>query len=149
MRCPQCYKERNRCPYCEESFPAGSQKDRMPRLFFAELIVQNTNTGEIVLIPLRKDEVIIGRAEKDSKTDKNPDIDLALLDPRGFISRQHLRIFKAGEQFFIEDLGSANLSFLAKRHRDIKLEPNEPYPLQHGDNLRFATLSAKFIYQSF
>ncbi|MCA9098159.1 MAG: FHA domain-containing protein, partial [Planctomycetaceae bacterium] len=58
----------------------------------------------VVLLPsgsqtysLEKDEVFLGRL---------PECDIVL--DSNMVSRKHARVFKVGEEYFIEDLGSGN-----------------------------------------
>lgn len=51
------------------------------------------------------DEAIIGR---------NPDCDIFIQDPFGFLSRYHARIFRKGNKIFIEDNRSLNGTFIGR-----------------------------------
>jgi len=59
------------------------------------LAIQGLPRGEV--LPLEKETTILGR---------HPDCDIVL--DAGAISRQHARILRAGEEFYVEDLGSRN-----------------------------------------
>ncbi len=50
----------------------------------------------------------------------------------GGVSRRHARIHKQKTQYFIEDLGSANGTFLNGQ----RLTPYLPHPLHDGDELQ-------------
>jgi FHA domain-containing protein len=90
--------------------------------------------------PLPADnEITIGRV--DPHRGIRPDIDLSKYDPASRISRRHARITSRGGQFYIEDLGSANGSFVNGRTR---LKPQEPYPLVNGDVLKIGETTLKF-----
>ena len=90
--------------------------------------------------PLPADnEITIGRV--DPHRGIRPDIDLSKFDPASRISRRHARITSRGGQFYIEDLGSANGTFVNGRTR---LKPQEPYPLVNGDVLKFGETTLKF-----
>jgi hypothetical protein len=90
--------------------------------------------------PLPADnEITIGRV--DPHRGIRPDIDLSKFDPASRISRRHARITSRGGQFYVEDLGSANGTFVNGRTR---LKPQEPYPLVNGDVLKFGETTLKF-----
>jgi FHA domain len=90
--------------------------------------------------PLPADnEITIGRV--DPHRGIRPDIDLSKFDPASRISRRHARITSRGGQFYIEDLGSANGTFVNGRTR---LKPQEPYPLVNGDVLKIGETTLKF-----
>jgi FHA domain len=90
--------------------------------------------------PLPADnEITIGRV--DPHRGIRPDIDLSKFDPASRISRRHARITSRGGQFYVEDLGSANGSFVNGR---TKLNPQEPYPLVNGDVIKFGETTLKF-----
>jgi FHA domain len=90
--------------------------------------------------PLPADnEITIGRV--DPHRGIRPDIDLSKFDPASRISRRHARITSRGGQFYIEDLGSANGTFVNGRTR---LKPQEPYPLVNGDVVKIGETTLKF-----
>jgi FHA domain-containing protein len=90
--------------------------------------------------PLPADnEITVGRV--DPHRGIRPDIDLSKFDPASRISRRHARITSRGGQFYIEDLGSANGTFVNGRTR---LKPQEPYPLVNGDVIKFGETTLKF-----
>ena len=90
--------------------------------------------------PLPADnEITIGRV--DPHRGIRPDIDLSKYDPASLISRRHARITSRGGQFYIEDLGSANGSFV---NGPTRLKPQEPYPLVNGDVLKIGETTLKF-----
>jgi FHA domain len=90
--------------------------------------------------PLPADnEITIGRV--DPHRGIRPDIDLSKFDPASRISRRHARITSRGGQFYIEDLGSANGTFVNGR---TQLKPQEPYPLVNGDVLKIGETTLKF-----
>lgn len=56
------------------------------------------------------------------------------------VSRQHARIVRRGDNFFIEDLNSTNGTVL----RGLKLRPWIPYPLHDGDEIGVCTTRLRF-----
>ena len=78
--------------------------------------------GEDFEIPLVDESTLIGRVS---------DSDLVVKDR--FLSRQHARLRRQGNQFWIEDLGSANGTWVNDRRVE---EPTEIHP---GDEIRLST----------
>jgi pSer/pThr/pTyr-binding forkhead associated (FHA) protein len=61
-----------------------------------------------------------------------PDIDLDADDPEAKISRRHARILLNSGEYFLEDLGSTNGTFV---NRGRRLPPGQPQPLREGDEI--------------
>jgi serine/threonine protein kinase len=101
-------------------------------------LVFKQNTGEVRRIPLLAKEVIIGRL--DPKRGVTPDVDLSDFDPRMTVSRQHARIRFSDNFFYLEDLKSRNKTRLG----ELVLIPLQSELIQHGDELRFGSVSMTF-----
>lgn len=86
---------------------------------------------------LDQSELIIGRAHKSMVPDIN-------LTPHGGtkagVSRRHGRLFREEEQWYLEDLGSTNGTFL----NGSRLQPNQAVPVKEGDILRFGQIELEF-----
>lgn len=104
--------------------------------------------GKLILIDLNasaqfplpaENEITIGRV--DPHRGIRPDIDLSKFDPAARISRRHARVTSRGGQFYIEDLGSANGTFV---NGGVRLKPQEPYPLVNGDVVKLGETTLKF-----
>lgn len=80
--------------------------------------------------PVHEDEAYIGRWDADSGI--FPDVDLDSDDPEAKVSRRHARITRRGEQYFIEDLGSTNGTFI---NRGRRLLPGDRQPLNDDDEI--------------
>ncbi len=93
---------------------------------------------EVQRLALLQKNVIIGRT--DPKRGITPDIDLTIFDPTMTVSRQHARIRYEETFFYIEDLKSVNKTKLG----ELTLTPMEPELLQHGDKLKFGSVSLVF-----
>lgn len=84
-------------------------------------------------------ETNIGRWDADSGI--FPDVDLDEDDPEAKISRRHARIINHNGQFFIEDLGSTNGTFV---NRGRRLLPGKRHMLQNGDEIIIGKTFLKF-----
>ncbi|MFY9607033.1 MAG: FHA domain-containing protein [Blastocatellia bacterium] len=84
-------------------------------------------------------ETNIGRWDADSGI--FPDIDLDEDDPEAKISRRHARIVNHDSQYFIEDLGSTNGTFV---NRGRRLLPGKRQMLQNGDEIIVGKTFLKF-----
>lgn len=88
-------------------------------------------------------EYVLGRL--DATRGVFPDIDLTPdggLD--GGVSRRHARIHKQRTQFFIEDLGSANGTFLNGQ----RLTPYLPHPLRDQDEIQLGRVRLQIQLQT-
>ncbi|MCS6881115.1 MAG: FHA domain-containing protein [Oscillochloridaceae bacterium] len=85
------------------------------------------------------DTLLIGR--KDNQRGIYPDVDLGL--DGGYdagVSRRHAMISLQNGSYCIEDLASANGTFVNGR----RLPPQEPFPIRSGDELKLGTLLLRF-----
>jgi hypothetical protein len=80
--------------------------------------------------PLSDDESQIGRWDADGGI--FPDVDLDADDPEAKVSRRHARIMRRNGQYYIEDLGSTNGTFI---NRGRRLLPGDRQPLRDGDEI--------------
>lgn len=89
--------------------------------------------------PLCEEESHIGRWDADGGI--FPDVDLDSDDPEAKVSRRHARITRRGEQYYIEDLGSTNGTFV---NRGRRLLPGDRQPLRDGDEVIVGKTFLKF-----
>lgn len=85
------------------------------------------------------DDLLVGR--KDNQRGIYPDVDLGL--DGGYdagVSRRHAIITPQSGGYAIEDLASANGTFVNGR----RLQPQTSTPIRHGDELKFGTLILRF-----
>lgn len=83
--------------------------------------------GQATTFELQQQEVIIGRL---------PECDLQL--PSQLVSRKHARVFPDGDNYFVEDLGSGNGTFLNGQ----KIAGAQP--LRPNDRLKFGPILVRF-----
>lgn len=114
----------------------------------ARLIVDGTGELDPPAFALERPENLLGR--RDPTTNIFPDVDLSNFDPETKISRRHARIWRDGEKYLVEDLGSANGTLLLIKEREMetmetyRLEPHRPHLLSNGDVLRMGDTTLSF-----
>jgi serine/threonine-protein kinase len=90
-----------------------------------------------------KESVLIGRT--DPHTGIFPEIDLTMYDPETKVSRRHARIYRQGEQFLIEDLGSVNGTIVNSiSGGSVRLNTKSPRVLSAGDEVKLGGTTLKF-----
>ena len=89
--------------------------------------------------PITSVETLVGRWDADSGI--FPDVDLDQDDPEAKVSRRHARIVNQNGQYFVEDLGSTNGTFV---NRGRRLLPGHRHILQNGDEIIVGKTFLKF-----
>jgi pSer/pThr/pTyr-binding forkhead associated (FHA) protein len=79
---------------------------------------------------LSEGESQIGRWDADGGV--FPDVDLDSDDPEAKVSRRHARITLRNGEYFVEDLGSTNGTFI---NRGKRLPPGQPQALRENDEI--------------
>jgi pSer/pThr/pTyr-binding forkhead associated (FHA) protein len=119
----------------EDSPPARRDSDAAPH---AKLVIhRGRSVGKE--FPLCDDEAHIGRWDADGGI--FPDVDLDSDDPEAKVSRRHARITRRAGQYYIEDLGSTNGTFVNRQRR---LLPGDRQPLRDGDEVIVGKTFLKF-----
>ncbi len=107
----------------------------------SNLTVVMTATGRHVPLP-PGGEAVLGRL--DATRGVFPDVDLTPDGGlEGGVSRRHARVHQQKSQFFIEDLGSANGTFLNGQ----RLTPYLPHPLRDGDEVQLGRVRLRIAVQ--
>ena len=110
---------------------AGEDKEGEKPTTLRIIISESGRQVQLPVVP----EIYLGR--RDAAHGIFPALDLTTDGgPEGGVSRRHAKIRQEGNRFFIEDVGSANGTFLNGQ----RLTPYLPYPLQKGDKLQLGTL---------
>jgi serine/threonine protein kinase len=95
-----------------------------------------TENGQQIAVN-SKPELIVGRTHKGQA----PDIDLGPYGgTQAGVSRRHSRLLRREGQWFVEDLGSTNGTFI----NGVKLPANQATALKRGDKLRFGQIEVQF-----
>lgn len=90
--------------------------------------------------PISGTEAMIGRWDADGGI--FPDVDLDQDDPEAKVSRRHAKIQFMNNQYFIEDLGSTNGTFV---NRGPRMAPGAKQPLKNGDEIIVGKTFLKFV----
>jgi serine/threonine-protein kinase len=85
-------------------------------------------------------ETLIGRWDPDGGA--FPEVDLTGDDPEAKISRKHARIFVQDGEYYLEDLGSLNGTYV---NRGPRLLPGSPHPLKDDDEIVMGKTFFKFV----
>ncbi len=128
------------CAHCGARQPlAGANEALRAARATAKLVV--TGTTELdAAFHLHKESNLVGRSDPHSNI--FPEIDLSKFDPETKISRRHARIWREGEMFLVEDLGSVNGTVV---NDSIRLAPRQPRALESGDKLRLGETTLHFL----
>ncbi|MDT7809311.1 MAG: hypothetical protein QOJ70_3124 [Acidobacteriota bacterium] len=128
------------CPHCGARQPiaAASASLRAARAT-ARLVVTGTTELDATFL-LNKETNLVGRTDPQSNI--FPDIDLSRFDPETKISRRHARVWREGDTFLVEDLGSVNGTVV---NDAVRLGPRQPRPLADGDRLRLGETTLHFL----
>jgi eukaryotic-like serine/threonine-protein kinase len=110
----------------------------------AKLMIEGTSELDTPVFSLEKSDNLVGR--RDPQSNIFPEVDLSKYDPQTKISRRHARIWREGERFLVEDLGSSNGTILMAGLSDvIRLQPRQPHVLDNGDRLRLGDTTLHFL----
>lgn len=110
----------------------------------ARLVIEGTSDLTAPAYPLEKTENLVGR--RDPMSNIFPEVDLSKYDPQTKISRRHARIWREGDTFLVEDLGSSNGTLLLSRVSDaLRLAPHMPHPIASGDRLKIGDTTLQFV----
>ena len=130
------------CAHCGAKQPMaglGSSATLRAARPTAKLVVSGTTELDASFV-LQKDNNLLGRTDPHSNV--FPEIDLSRFDPETKVSRRHARIWREGETFLVEDLGSVNGTVI---NDSIRLAPRQPRVLDSGDKLRLGETTLHFL----
>ena len=130
------------CAHCGARQPlaggevSASLKPARPTV---KLVVAGTTELDASFL-LQKDSNLVGRTDPQSNI--FPEVDLSRFDPQTKVSRRHARIWREGEAFMVEDLGSVNGTVVNEMTR---LAPRQPHALDSGDRIRIGETTLHFL----
>ena len=135
------------CAFCGAQQPIAQQGFSQPSIavqpLIAKLVIVGTDEPEPSSYKLEKTENLLGR--RDPMSNIFPEVDLSKYDPQTKISRRHARIWRDGNNFLVEDLGSSNGTTLIPAISDsIRLLPHQPHNLVSGDKIRLGDTTLHF-----
>lgn len=122
-------------PWASESVEESDETPTIP------LCIKVVSTGRRIQLPATA-EVHVGRL--DAAHGIFPDLDLSPHRGReGGVSRYHCKIHQRGSAYLVEDVGSANGTFLNGQ----RLTPYLPHVLEDGDRLQLGHIQLEVIIQ--
>jgi serine/threonine protein kinase, bacterial len=128
------------CAHCGSRQPiGGDSSSRLAARPTAKLVVAGTTELD-ASFNLQKDSNLVGRT--DPLSNIFPEVDLSRFDPHTKVSRRHARIWRDGEGYKVEDLGSVNGTVI---NDIIRLEPRQPRPLDSGDRIKLGETTLHFL----
>jgi len=114
-----------------------------PGRITAQLVIVGTK-DMVKPFVIDKESVLIGRT--DPHTGIFPEVDLTMYDGETKVSRKHARIYRQGEQFLIEDLGSVNGTIInSVTGGSIRLNAKSPRVLAAGDEVKLGGTTMQFL----
>ncbi len=128
------------CAHCGQRQPlaVASAALRSARAT-AKLVVMGTTELDSAF-QLHKESCLVGRTDPNSNI--FPEVDLSRFDPHTKVSRRHARIFRKGDVYLVEDLGSVNGTVV---NDSLRLAPHQPRALESGDKLRLGETTLHFL----
>lgn len=136
------------CAFCGAKQPIAQQgvhaEIYSQAAWTAKLVIEGTSELTAPAFSLQKDDNLLGR--RDPMSNIFPEVDLSKYDPQTKISRRHARIWREGNNFLVEDLGSSNGTILSRSAAEsFRLAPKQPQILAAGDRLRLGDATLHFI----
>ena len=128
------------CAHCGSKQPIGGVS--IGRTTAQLVVVGTSDMVQPKPFPIGND-VLIGRT--DPHTGIFPQVDLTMYDPETKVSRKHARIYRQGEDYLVEDLGSVNGTFLnSPNGKSVRLNKSTPQKLSAGDVLKLGGTTLQF-----
>jgi serine/threonine protein kinase len=137
------------CAFCGAKQPIAqhgvhSEIYAKPSSATAKLLIEGTSELAAPAYTITKDENLVGR--RDPMSNIFPEVDLSKYDPQTKISRRHARIWRDGQAFLVEDLGSSNGTILTPTLKDpFRLVPHKPHALSSGDKIKIGDTTLHFV----
>ncbi|HKA20474.1 MAG TPA: protein kinase [Blastocatellia bacterium] len=139
------------CAHCGQRQPTPGSG--VPAAGYTGAPAQGRITAQLVIVGTKdmvkpfvidKESVLIGRT--DPHTGIFPEVDLTMYDGETKVSRKHARIYRQGEQFLIEDLGSVNGTIInSVTGGSVRLNAKSPRVLSAGDEVKLGGTTLQFL----
>lgn len=149
--CERCFARNEAgdtfCKVCGEELPEGFAdlegsltRRLVPAAARAQLIVEMGHAyGGTAEFWIESDVTLVGRSSESDGV--SPDVDLTNVDPGRLVSRRHAFILRRRGGFVVEDLESANGTYLNGMQR---LQPHAQTLLRDGDLITFGEARCVF-----
>ncbi|HEY9856534.1 MAG TPA: FHA domain-containing protein [Stenomitos sp.] len=111
-----------------------------PASYAAKIVITRGGTVGKEFALEGSSETHIGRWDPDGGA--FPEVDLTSDDDEAKISRKHARVFIEGGEYYLEDLGSLNGTYV---NRGPRLLPGSPQILKDGDEIVMGKTFFKFL----
>jgi serine/threonine-protein kinase len=139
------------CAHCGQRQPTPGSG--VPAVGYTGAAAPGRITAQLVIVGTKdiaksflidKESVLIGRT--DPHTGIFPEVDLTMYDGETKVSRKHARIYRQGEQFLIEDLGSVNGTIInSVTGGSVRLNAKSPRVLSAGDEVKLGGTTLQFL----
>lgn len=137
------------CAYCgsrQTSMRGVTQPTFVNKPAAVRLVLLGSGGLEVPPFQLEKPVNLIGR--RDPGSNVFPEVDLSKCDPATKVSRRHAQIGRVGANFILEDLGSANGTFLIREGMEpARVRKDEKHELLSGDKIRVGDTTLQFILE--
>jgi serine/threonine-protein kinase len=127
------------CAHCGSRQPLADSSARLAARPTATLVVAGTTELD-ASFSLQRDSNLVGRT--DPLSNIFTEVDLSRFDPHTKVSRRHARIWREGDVYKVEDLGSVNGTVI---NDVIRLEPRKPRALGSGDRIKLGETTLHFL----
>ena len=136
------------CAFCGAKQPLAQPGVQSQEYFIpqstARLMVEGTGDLNLPTFEIGKRENLVGR--RDPMSNIFPEVDLSKFDPQTKVSRKHARIWRDGEAYMLEDLGSSNGTLIISAGADSsRLLPHTAQKLNNGDKIQVGDTVLHFV----
>jgi pSer/pThr/pTyr-binding forkhead associated (FHA) protein len=114
-----------------------------PAMLPSQAHVESANSEQKIILIATGSIFRLGEKTSVGREDPRLDIDLEGYPEGKFVSGNHAQIVKMGDQYYVEDLGSSNHTFVNNR----RIAAGQLEPLKDEDVIRFGKIELRF-YES-
>ncbi len=109
------------CNACGARLDSDGEQEVSPTA--APVISEAEAVFKLVVVTGHEKDKVFPSNKEDLSLGRGPENDI-ILDTDGYVSSRHTRVFKEGEEYFVEDLGSTNGTFLRVKSKS-KIEAGD------------------------